>query len=495
MVSSRQTAGVLKPAGQEQHQAAAELVIPPLAGRGAQTAGALPATARATVLVADAVLLSGWLVFWISRHEWTDPQVARILPLAVVPWALFALSVVGAYQVLREPGAFRWIRRSVAGLLLTIGGLLIAAYLFKFSTWLPRLVIGPWMVSTVLSLIGTRLLAMRWHQARLRAGIGLERLIMVGDVEPCRRLSEHLATHPALGMVPVARCGDDSGDLGMPSHPLAALMQTVDAVQAERVVVCGSLDRHPDLSVVLGQLMERAIAVDFALDLTGLPVFCLHTTDLRGQPLIHLTGSPLNERQRLTKALEDQILGWLILALITLPMLIIALVIRCTGPGPVLFRHLRHGLGGRTFHVFKFRTMQVNAKGSGQTGSHFRPAVHDDARITGFGRLLRNTSLDELPQFLNVVRGEMSIVGPRPHAVRQNESYCDDIGELMRRHYVKPGITGLAQINGARGEMRSSEDMRRRVALDLEYIRTWSLWLDLRIIAHTAIAGWINRQP
>jgi putative colanic acid biosynthesis UDP-glucose lipid carrier transferase len=125
----------------------------------------------------------------------------------------------------------------------------------------------------------------------------------------------------------------------------------------------------------------------------------------------------------------------------------------------------------------------------------FVQATVGDPRVTPLGRILRRTSLDELPQFFNVLRGDMSIVGPRPHALKHNRQFTASIGELMRRHYVKPGITGLAQINGARGETRTVDDMRRRVNLDLEYIRTWSLWLDLKIIVLTVFRGFINNQP
>ncbi len=129
------------------------------------------------------------------------------------------------------------------------------------------------------------------------------------------------------------------------------------------------------------------------------------------------------------------------------------------------------------------------------TPDDFKQATKGDPRITPLGAFLRKSSLDELPQLLNVLRGDMSIVGPRPHAIRHNEQFTGDIADLMRRHYVKPGITGLAQISGARGETRTVVDMRKRVQYDLEYIRTWSLWLDLRIIAMTLVKGFINRQP
>jgi len=129
------------------------------------------------------------------------------------------------------------------------------------------------------------------------------------------------------------------------------------------------------------------------------------------------------------------------------------------------------------------------------TPDDFKQATVGDPRITPIGHFLRKSSLDELPQFINVLRGDMSIVGPRPHAIRHNQQFVGSIAELMRRHYVKPGITGLAQINGARGETRTIQDMRRRVDLDLAYIRNWSLWLDLKIILLTPIRGFINQQP
>jgi putative colanic acid biosynthesis UDP-glucose lipid carrier transferase len=129
------------------------------------------------------------------------------------------------------------------------------------------------------------------------------------------------------------------------------------------------------------------------------------------------------------------------------------------------------------------------------TTGRFRQVEQGDPRITPLGRFLRNTSLDETPQFLNVLLGDMSVVGPRPHPFALNKRFASELGELMRRHYVKPGITGLAQISGARGETRTVEDMRRRINLDLEYLRTWSLWLDVTIILRTFVGGWINRQP
>ena len=161
---------------------------------------------------------------------------------------------------------------------------------------------------------------------------------------------------------------------------------------------------------------------------------------------------------------------------------LIALLIRSTSPGPAIFRQRRYGLDGEEIIVYKFRTMTVQ-----EDGSHIRQATANDPRTTRVGRFLRRYSLDELPQLINVLRGEMSLVGPRPHAVAHNEMYRKLIKGYMVRHKVLPGITGLAQVNGLRGETRNVAQMEARVRYDLEYVRTWSIFLDLKILAKTAL--------
>ena len=163
-------------------------------------------------------------------------------------------------------------------------------------------------------------------------------------------------------------------------------------------------------------------------------------------------------------------------------MLLIAIGVRRSSPGPVLFRQRRYGLDGRQIVIYKFRTMFVL-----EDGDTVRQATHNDDRITAFGRFLRRTSLDELPQFINVLQGRMSIVGPRPHAVAHNETYRKLIDGYMMRHKVKPGVTGWAQVNGLRGETDTVEKMQRRIEYDLAYLRNWSLRLDLLIIAKTVL--------
>ncbi|ALG67530.1 undecaprenyl-phosphate glucose phosphotransferase [Beggiatoa leptomitoformis] len=189
------------------------------------------------------------------------------------------------------------------------------------------------------------------------------------------------------------------------------------------------------------------------------------------------------------KRLEDMLLASFILTLISIPMLVIACLIRFTSKGEILFKQYRYGLNGEVIEVWKFRTMHVC-----ENGEQVTQAQRNDPRITALGGFLRRTSLDELPQFINVLQGRMSIVGPRPHAVAHNEQYRKLIPRYMLRHKVKPGITGWAQINGWRGETDTLEKMAKRVEYDLEYIRNWSVWLDLEIIFATIYKGFLNKN-
>jgi len=192
----------------------------------------------------------------------------------------------------------------------------------------------------------------------------------------------------------------------------------------------------------------------------------------------------------MVKRIEDIILGSIILSLISIPMLIIAIIIKVTMPGgPVIFKQKRYGIGGQEVTVWKFRSMSVC-----EDGDSVKQATKDDQRITPFGAFIRRTSLDEFPQFINVLQGTMSIVGPRPHAVAHNEFYRKEIDGYMLRHMVKPGITGLAQISGCRGETKEVGQMRERIKYDLRYIRNWSLYLDIKIIFLTIFKGFVNKQ-
>jgi putative colanic acid biosynthesis UDP-glucose lipid carrier transferase len=217
-------------------------------------------------------------------------------------------------------------------------------------------------------------------------------------------------------------------------------------------------------------------------DLSLFDLIQAQSTDIQGVPVVALCESPLHGVRALVKRATDVVLASLVLLLALPVMVAIALAIKLTSPGRVLFKQDRYGLDGERIVVYKFRTMRV-----AENGASVVQATRNDSRVTPLGRILRRTSLDELPQLINVLQGRMSLVGPRPHAVAHNEQYRKLISGYMVRHKVTPGITGLAQVSGCRGETSTLADMERRVDYDLEYLRHWCWLLDLKIMVRTVL--------
>lgn len=237
---------------------------------------------------------------------------------------------------------------------------------------------------------------------------------------------------------------------------------------------------QPRIVSLLDDLHDTTASIYFVPDIFVTDLIQGRMDSVGGLPVVAVCETPFTGLNGLMKRASDIVLSLLILALISLPLVIIAIAIKLSSPGPVIFRQRRYGLDGREIIVYKFRTMTVS-----EDGDVIEQARKNDARVTPVGQLLRRTSLDELPQFLNVLQGRMSIVGPRPHAVAHNEVYRKLIRGYMQRHKVKPGITGWAQVNGYRGETETLEKMRGRIDYDLDYLRNWSLRFDLYIIAKT----------
>jgi Undecaprenyl-phosphate glucose phosphotransferase len=237
----------------------------------------------------------------------------------------------------------------------------------------------------------------------------------------------------------------------------------------------------------------RSLAVDVRLcpDHIGFHLPHRGVVHVAGVPLLGVLERPLSGWASVVKAVEDRALAALLLVLVAPLMLLLALAVRLTSPGPALFRQKRLGFNNEVIEVYKFRSMRLDQCDAG-TGPRLAQATRHDPRITPLGRLLRRTSLDELPQLLNVLRGDMSIVGPRPHAVAHNQQYARLIDEYLARHRVKPGITGWAQVNGLRGETDTLAKMEQRVQHDLFYIENWSLGLDLKIILMTLLVAFTD---
>jgi putative colanic acid biosynthesis UDP-glucose lipid carrier transferase len=240
---------------------------------------------------------------------------------------------------------------------------------------------------------------------------------------------------------------------------------------------------------LMDQLRDTTVSIYYIPDIMVFDLIQARTGQIMGIPVVSMCETPFHGVPGVTKRVTDLVFSLLILVPIFPIMLLIALLIRLSSPGSVIFRQRRYGLDGREITIYKFRTMTVS-----DDGEMIAQATKDDGRITRVGRMLRRYSLDELPQLFNVLQGRMSLVGPRPHAVAHNEEYRKLIKGYMVRHKVLPGITGLAQVNGCRGETARLEDMQARVNYDLDYLRHWSPMLDFKILILTALRLFVDER-
>lgn len=277
---------------------------------------------------------------------------------------------------------------------------------------------------------------------------------------------------------------------GFNEQSLPNIAARIEMSGAREVWICVPLEMGGAVRSIFYALRNHTAEVRFIPDFQGMQLLNHRFSEVAGHFAIDLSVTPLSGMARIIKRAEDLMVGSLITLLITPVCLLIAVAIKVTSPGPILFKQYRTGANGRRVKVYKFRSMRVHKEKEGQ----ITQATKNDQRITPIGAFLRKTSLDELPQFYNVLQGRMSIVGPRPHALAHNDYYKDLVESYMRRHKVKPGITGWAQVNGLRGETDTLEKMERRVEYDLWYIDNWSLWLDLRIIFLTVFTGFTNKN-
>lgn len=257
----------------------------------------------------------------------------------------------------------------------------------------------------------------------------------------------------------------------------------------DAVYITLSMSAERRIKKITDLLANTTASVYFVPDLFTFNLLHSRWVDYQGISAVSIYDTPFAGLDRTIKRIEDVVLSIIILCIVSLPMILIAVLLKLTSPGPVLFKQTRYGADGQKIKVLKFRSMTVR-----DDGLVIKQATKDDTRTTAFGAFLRRTSLDELPQFFNVLRGSMSIVGPRPHAVAHNEEYREKIPGYMLRHKVKPGITGLAQVKGFRGETDTLDKMESRLYYDLQYIQKWSIFLDLKIIFLTFFKGFINKN-
>lgn len=393
------------------------------------------------------------------------------------------------------PGSLPVVMSVLTRWLVLLAILLAIAYVTKFSAHYSRRVVLTWAVVTPALLVGVHLVLHEMMRRLMCDPQNARRTVFAGYNEVSRTLARQLRASSAYSMR-VAGFFDDRADerLGLEHGdrllgkladlPAWARRHDVDVIFIALPV--GHLRRTTDL---LNDLRDTTASVYYAPDIVVYDLIQSRTDSINGIPVIAMCETPIYGIRHFSKRLTDVLLASVALVLALPLMLAIATAIRITSPGPVLFRQRRYGLNGEEITVYKFRTMQVT-----EDGGEVTQASRDDPRITATGQVLRKYSLDELPQLFNVLQGQMSLVGPRPHAVAHNEMYRKLINGYMVRHKVLPGMTGLAQVSGLRGETRSLEQMEARVRCDLDYLRNWSVALDLQILARTAICVWNDRK-
>jgi putative colanic acid biosynthesis UDP-glucose lipid carrier transferase len=312
-----------------------------------------------------------------------------------------------------------------------------------------------------------------------------------------RRLARRMRDEPWLGLKLLGFFDDrhagrlDAKALGtVPVQgSLDVLVEKARLGEIDLVYLALPMRAEPRIHEIVQRLADTTASVYMAADFNTFDLLHARWTSMGEVPVVSIHETPFSGVDGWLKRAEDIVLGSAILALIALPMLLISLAVKLGSKGPVFFRQRRYGLNGEVIDVLKFRSMTV-----AEDGDEIRQATKGDSRITSLGAFLRRTSLDELPQFLHVLTGEMSIVGPRPHAVAHNELYRKKIKGYMLRHKVKPGITGWAQVNGWRGETDTLEKMEKRVEHDLAYIRNWDLLWDIQIIFRTVFSRKARRN-
>jgi putative colanic acid biosynthesis UDP-glucose lipid carrier transferase len=422
------------------------------------------------------------------------------VPHAVERYVIAAAVAIILYGLLAEVGGMygSWrgvsVHREAMGTLFTWGAtslvLMALAFLTKHMAEFPRLSMLVWFAVTPALMVVGRIVT-RYGQRILHSlGYHTRRFAIVGVNELSFQLAENIEASPEMGLAlvgffddrPPPRSPNIPSDLGRRVGTIADLVDQARAGRIDRIYITFPLRAERRIRGVLDRLGDTTASVYVVPDFFVFQLLHSRWSDILGLPVVSVFENPFYGIDGLAKRLSDICFGSILLLLAAVPMAMIAALVKLTSPGPVFFRQRRYGLDGQEIRVWKFRTMTVC-----EDGPQAVQAKRCDPRVTRLGAILRKTSLDELPQLFNVLDGSMSLVGPRPHPHALNEEFRTRIGGYMLRHKVKPGITGLAQVNGWRGETDTAEKMQKRIEFDHRYIREWSLWLDVAILAKTVL--------
>lgn len=451
-----------------------------------------------SLVACDAAMIFGcsYLAFlaWLvddPYSTWPDYELVSLLG-AILTINVFHFTAVYRLESLSRLNVS--IPQAVGRWMLVAALLIAVSFLTKTSVDYSRLWSGLWFSLTLVSLVGSRWFVhrtiRRWaEQDRLTRNVAV-----IGAARDADRLARELLHDPDMqvrlvGLFSSQRPSGRPRGIGLKFlGDLHSLERYVRANEVDTVIVVGSAERDHEILSTFGRLRNLPVEVLYCPTSAWFPLARPRISKFGPVPMMTIFERPLSDWRMNVKDIEDYLLAGIILILIAPVMAVIALCVKLDSRGPVFFRQKRYGFNNQLIEVFKFRTMHHDLRDPNAEQLTRR----NDPRVTRVGAFLRKWSLDELPQFLNVLRGEMSIVGPRPHAISAKAAgklYADAVRQYASRHRVRPGITGWAQINGWRGETDTVEQIRKRVEHDLIYIDNWSLSLDLRIIFMTIVKG------
>ena len=447
-------------------------------------------------LDAAAVMASLAFVRWATGRPMEDMTIATGL-IAVVLFLLMS-HLTGLNRRSDAGSADREMTSIAATWTMTVLVLAMLGFATRYSEQFARSVMCIWFVLAP-SLIGLGRMSLRIVQSGLlRRGIGVRRVAIAGLNELGRQTNANICDDPALGLRVIGFYDDrvenrDDDDSELIEDELTGSL--TDLVVAARngeidtILITLPMRAEDRIRFLLDQLSDSTVSVYIVPDFFVFELLHSRWTDMGGLPAVSVFENPLYGVDGMVKRVADLAIATMALIAGAVPMMLIALAVKLSSPGPVFFRQRRYGLDGREILVWKFRSMQTC-----DNGTVVKQATKNDPRVTRVGAILRKTSLDELPQLFNVLDGSMSLVGPRPHANAHNEQYRSLIRGYMLRHKVKPGITGLAQVNGCRGETETIDKMQRRIEWDHSYIRHWSIWLDFKIMLKTLLVLWKQKE-
>jgi len=433
-----------------------------------------------------ALVLSLWAVTLVFEGYLAPRYV--ILSLVV-----FSLTFPGASHLTAPP--LRVIRHVLLSWLVIAGLLFIFAYGSGYIRYFDLELLQTWAwaapASQLAAHFGLRLAAPNILDLQGQRRRAIVAGMNAQGLELARRMSDD-----PYSRTRVVGFFDDRGPARINAKDDFPILGTLKGLPAfardnpvDHIYISLPMASQPRILTLLDELRDTTASIYFVPDIFVTDLIQGRMDSVSGLPVVAVCETPFTGLNGMIKRSSDIVLSLLILILISPLMLAIALAVKFTSPGPVIFKQRRYGLDGKEIMVYKFRSMSVM-----EDGAAVQQATKGDARVTTVGRFLRRTSLDEFPQFFNVLQGRMSIVGPRPHAVAHNELYRKLIKGYMLRHKVKPGITGWAQVNGYRGETETLEKMSGRIEYDLDYLRNWSLRLDLYIIAKTVWVVFVEKN-